>query len=323
MLQDILFILNNLDMWSKDETAPDIPLAWKSMTTKIRKDPMGTVLVIGACNYPFQLALTPLFGAIAAGNTVVLKPSEQTPNSAVVMKEIVEAALDPSCYAVVQGGVTEVQALLANKWDKIFFTGSQNVGRIVLTAAARHMTPVVLELGGLNPAIVTSEANPYIVARRLMWAKTLNAGQTCTAHNYILIERTILPAVVKELKRAYSSFYPNGSKDSADYTHIVSDSAFQRLKSMLDNSKGTIIFGGAVDAEDRYIEQTFVQVDTLDDSMIINEAFGPVCAIVPVDDVEEAIRIARKVQDTTLGVSVFGSTEEQQKGKLYWLPLTL
>ncbi|KAL1860167.1 Hexadecenal dehydrogenase [Paecilomyces lecythidis] len=284
------------------------------MAPKIRKDPMGSVLIIGACNYPFQLSFSPLFGAIAGGNTVVLKPSEQTPNSAVVMKELFEMALDSSCFAIVQGGVTEVQTLLASKWDKIFFTGSQAVGRIVLKAAAQHLTPVVLELGGLNPAIVTRKANPRIVARRLLWAKTLNAGQTCTAHNYILIERSILPAVVKELKRAYSSFYPNGSKDSADYTRIVSDAAFQRLKSMLDDSRGKLVLGGTVDEKDRYVEQTFIQVDSMDDSMIVNEAFGPICAIVPVNDVDEAIKVARKVQDTTLGAAVFGDANEQQKG---------
>ena len=137
-----------------------------------------------------------MIGAIAAGNSVVIKPSENAPNCAVVMQEIIEASLDPSCYSIVQGGVPETQALLAERWDKIFFTGGATVGRIVAKAAAPHLTPVVLELGGINPAIVSKSANPRLVARRMLWGKTLNAGQVCTSHNYLLIERELMPAVV-------------------------------------------------------------------------------------------------------------------------------
>lgn len=313
LLGEIIFTLKNLDKWLKDEPAPDIPWIYKALSPKIRKDPMGTVLVVGACNYPFQLTLSPMIGAIAAGNTVVIKPSEQPTNSAVVIQEILEAALDPSCYTVVQGAVTEMQTLLAEKWDKIFFTGSQTVGRIIAKAAAPHMTPVVLELGGLNPAIVTRNADPRIVARRLLWAKTLNGGQTCTAQNYILVEKSILPALVEELKKAYRAFYPSGSSKGSDYTRIVSEKAFHRLKAMIDDSKGKILFGGTVDEKDLYIEQTFIEVDSIEDSMVINEAFGPICAVYTVDNVDEAIATARKVQDTTLGVAVFGNAKEHQK----------
>jgi beta-apo-4'-carotenal oxygenase len=315
MMGDILFTLKNIDKWLKDESAPDIALPFKPLSPKIRKDPMGTVLIVGPCNYPFQLTMVPLFGAIAAGNSVVIKPSEQTPNSAIVMQELVEAALDPSCYTVVQGAIDQMKALLDERWDKIFFTGSHAVGRIISKAAAPYMTPVVLELGGLNPAIVTRNANPRIVARRLLWAKSMNAGQTCTAQNYVLIEKSVLPAVLEELKKAYKSFYPNGSKGSPEYSRIVSDRAFQRLKKMIDDSKGKIIFGGATDEKERYIEQTFIQVDSLEDSMIVNEAFGPICAVVTIDNVDEAISIAKKVQDTTLGIAVFGNSAEQQKGE--------
>jgi beta-apo-4'-carotenal oxygenase len=311
---DLLFTLKNLDKWLKDEPAPDIPLTFKALRPRIRKDPMGAVLIVGPCNYPFQLTMVPLFGAIAAGNTVVFKPSEISASCAVVMQEIIEAALDPSCYTVVQGSIPQMQALLAERWDKIFFTGSTNVGRIVSKAAAVHMTPVVLELGGLNPAIVTRHANPRIVARRLLWAKTMNAGQTCTAQNYILIEKSILPRVMEEFRNAYKDFYPDGNKESPDYSRIVTDSAFQRLKSMIDESKGKIIFGGTLDEKERYIEPTFIQVDALDDSMIVHEAFGPICAVMTVDNVDEAIKIATKIQDTTLGLAVFGTKEEQERG---------
>lgn len=313
LLDEILFILKNLDKWVKDEPAPDVPFIYKAMAPKIRKDPMGTVLIIGPCNYPVLLSIGPMLGAIAAGNTVVLKPSEQTPNAAVVIQEIVEASLDTSCYTVVQGAVTEMQALLAEKWDKIFFTGSQAVGRIISKAAAPHMTPVVLELGGLNPAIVTRNADLRVAARRLLWAKSLNGGQTCTAQNYILIEKSILPQLVEALKKAYKSFYPEGSSKGPDFTRLVNDRAFQRLKAMIDESKGKILLGGATDEKERYIEQTFIQVDSAEDSMIVNEAFGPICAVVAVENLDEAIKFALKVQDTTLGLAVFGSSEEQQK----------
>lgn len=139
------------------------------------------------------MTLGPVIGAIAAGNTVVIKPSENAANSAVVMQEIVEAALDPSCYSIIQGGVPETQALLAERWDKIFFTGGATVGRIIAKAAAPNLTPVVLELGGINPAIVSRSANPRLVARRMLWGKTLNAGQVCTSHNYLLIDRQMVP----------------------------------------------------------------------------------------------------------------------------------
>jgi beta-apo-4'-carotenal oxygenase len=313
LLAEILFALKNLDKWLKDEPAPDIPFTYKALAPKIRKDPMGTVLVIGPYNYPFQLTLGPVIGAIAAGNTVVLKPSEQPANSAVLIQEVIEAALDPTCYTTVQGAVTETQALLAEKWDKIFFTGSPTVGRIVAKAAALHMTPVVLELGGLNPAIVTRNADLRVAARRLLWAKTLNGGQTCTAQNYVLIEKSILPQFVEELKKTYKSFYPEGSSQESGYTRVINERAFHRLKGMLDDSKGKIIFGGTVDEKDRYIEQTFVQVDSIEDSLIVNEAFGPLCGVIAVENFDEAIETARKVQDTTLGLSVFGNSEEHQK----------
>ena len=268
-----------------------------------------------AFNYPFQLTLGPVIGAIAAGNTVVIKPSENAPRSAVVMQKVVEAALDPSCYTVVQGAVPETQALLAERWDKIFFTGGANVGRIIAKAAAEHLTPVVLELGGLNPAIVTSNANPRLVARRMLWAKIINAGQICTSQNYLLVERPLVPQVVEEFKKAYKEFYPNGAKDSSDYCRIANLAHFQRLKSMLDNSKGKIVMGGPMDEKDLYLEPTVVQVESVDDSLCTQESFGPFIPILAVDNVDEAISLANGVQSTPLGVYPFGNKADIAKSK--------
>jgi beta-apo-4'-carotenal oxygenase len=266
------------------------------------------------------LTLGPVIGAIAAGNTVVIKPSENAPNSAVVIQQIVEASLDPSCYTVIQGGIPETQALLAERWDKIFFTGGANVGRIVAKAAAPHLTPVVLELGGLNPAIVTKNANPRLVARRLLWSKLMNAGQICTSQNYILVDRAIVPAVVEEFKKAYKEFYPNGAKASPDYSRIINEGAFQRLKGMIDNSKGKILMGGTMDEKERFIEPTLVQVDSTDDSMLVQESFGPLIPILPVDNLDEAVKIANGIMSTPLGIYPFGTKAETEKSTSFLPP---
>ncbi|KAI9373829.1 Aldehyde/histidinol dehydrogenase [Aspergillus egyptiacus] len=310
---DIVFISKNLHKWVKDEKAEDIDLTFKFMNPKIRKDPLGTVLVIGAFNFPFQLTLGPVLGAIAAGNTVVIKPSENAPRSAVVMQQIVESALDPSCYTIIQGGVPETQALLAERWDKIFFTGGATVGRLIAKAAAPHLTPVVLELGGINPAIVTKSANPRLVARRMLWGKLMNAGQVCTSQNYLLVDRSLVPAVVEEFKKAYKEFYPRGAKASPDYARIVNEGAFRRLKAMIDNSKGQILMGGTMDEKDLFIEPTLVQVESPDDSMIVQESFGPLIPILPVDNLDEAVSIANGVQSTPLGLYPFGSKADTDK----------
>ncbi len=266
-----------------------------------------------AFNFPFQLTLGPVLGAIAAGNTVVIKPSENAPKSAVVMQKIIESSLDPSCYTFVQGAVPETQALLAERWDKIFFTGGAAVGRIIAKAAAPHLTPVVLELGGINPAIVTKSANPRLVARRMLWGKLMNAGQVCTSQNYLLVDRSLVPAVVDEFKKAYKEFYPRGAKASPDYSRIVNEGAFHRLKGMIDNSQGKILMGGTMDEKDLFIEPTVVQVESPDDSMLVQESFGPLIPILPVDNLDEAVNIANSIQSTPLGLYPFGSKADTEK----------
>ncbi|KAJ5810003.1 Hexadecenal dehydrogenase [Penicillium pulvis] len=313
LLNDIIFACRNLHKWMKDEKAEDIELTYKFMSPKIRKDPLGVVLVIGPFNFPFQLTLGPVIGAIAAGNTVILKPSENASHSAAMLQKLFEASLDPACYSVVQGGVSETQALLAERWDKIFFTGSTNVGRIVAKAAAPNLTPVVLELGGINPAFVTKSADPRLVARRMLWGKLLNAGQICTSQNYLLVDKTLVSQVIEEFKKAYKEFYPNGAKGSSDFCHIINQASFQRLKSMLDNTKGKIMMGGTMDEKELFIEPTVVQVDSIDDSMCSQESFGPFITILPVDNLDEAISLANGISSTPLGVYPFGSKADVEK----------
>jgi beta-apo-4'-carotenal oxygenase len=312
---DIVFVTKNLEKWSKDEPAPDIPLMNTLLNPIIRKEPLGTILIIGAYNFPVQLSLGPFIGAIAAGCTGVLKPSEVSPATAMVLKKMVEESLDPSAFVVLNGGVQETTALLDEKWDKIFYTGSGNVGTIIAKKAAETLTPVTLELGGRNPAIVTKNADPRLAARRLLWGKLLNAGQVCISQNYIMVDREILPALVEQMKIALKEFLPNGSKASPDYGRIVNKRHFSRIKKMLDETRGEILIGGEVDENENFIELTVVRVDDANDSMIVDESFGPLVPLLAVDNIEEAIRIANSVDATPLGLYPFGTKAETSKSE--------
>ncbi|KAI6710866.1 hypothetical protein JHW43_006597 [Diplocarpon mali] len=276
-------------------------------------EPLGTVLVIGAYNFPIQLSLGPLIGAIAAGCTGILKPSEVSPASAMVMKKIVEEYLDPSAYALVNGAIPETTALLDEKWDKIFYTGGAGVGTIIAKKAAETLTPITLELGGRNPAIVTKNADPRLAARRLVWGKIHNAGQVCISQNYIMVEKEILSAFVEQLKIAFKEFYPNGQKSSPDYARIVNNRHFRRIKKMVDDSRGKILIGGEMDEAENFIEMTVVQVDDVKDSMIVDESFGPLIPLLAIENVEEAISIANSVHSTPLGLYPFGTKAETDK----------
>ncbi|KAL8873805.1 MAG: hypothetical protein Q9174_000791, partial [Haloplaca sp. 1 TL-2023] len=312
-LNDIVFVTQNLEKWVKDETAPDIPLANKLLSPRIRKDPLGAVLIIGTYNFPVNLCITPLVGAIAAGCTAVLKPSESAPYVARALQHIVETSLDVSCYAVVQGAIPETSTLLEEKWDKIFYTGSATVAKIIAKKAAETLTPVTLELGGRNPAIVTKNANVRLAAKRLLWGKIMNAGQVCISQNYIMVDKEILDPFIKEIKIAMDSFYPNGVKDSEDFARIVNGKQWSRLKNMLDNSKGKIVLGGDMDESQRYIGPTVILVDSPQDSLVADESFGPLIPILPVEDLDTAIRIAGEVHRTPLGMYPFGNKSETER----------
>lgn len=254
-----------------------------------------------------------MIGAISGGNTVILKPSENSPNSAAVMEKVMKESLDPDCYACIQGSVPEMKVLLQERWDKIFFTGSANVGKIITQAAAPHLTPVTLELGGRNPAIITRKADVKLAARRLLWAKTMNAGQVCISQNYTLVDKQVLDQFVKELQAALKEFYPNGAKASEDYGRMVNIGAFNRVKKMLDGTTGKIVAGGTMDADELFIEPTVVVITDPEDSLMQDESFGPLLPVLGVDNLDEAIHIANKTHETPLGVYAFGSKEETDK----------
>ncbi|KAI1006101.1 Beta-apo-4'-carotenal oxygenase [Podosphaera aphanis] len=310
---DILYVTEKLKKWMEDESVPDISLLNSVLNPTIRKEPLGTVLVIGAYNFPFQLSVCPFVGAIAAGCTGVLKPSEMSPASARVLETIFKEYLDPTSYVVVNGGIPETNALLNEKWNKIFYTGSSQVGTIIAQKAAESLTPVCLELGGRNPAIVTKNTDARLAARRLLWGKIMNAGQLCVSQNYILVERDILPAFVEQMKCALHDFYPNGQKSSPDFARIVNKRHFLRIKKMLDDTRGKILIGGGTDEADKFIEITVVKVEDINDSMIVEESFGPLIPIMAFDGVEEAVSIANSVHSTPLALYTFGTKAETDK----------
>jgi beta-apo-4'-carotenal oxygenase len=310
---DIVFVTKNLEKWAAEEKAPDMPLTNQLMSPIIRKDPLGAVLVIGCWNFPVQLSLGPLIGAIAAGCTAVLKPSEISPHTAMVLKKIVEESLDKDAYVVANGGKDETTVLLNEKWDKIFYTGNATVGTIIAKKAAETLTPVTLELGGRNPAIVTKNTDARLAARRLLWGKFLNAGQVCISQNYIMVDEEIYDAFIEQMKIAMKEFYPQGAKASPDFSRIVSAHHFNRIKKMLDSTKGTIIIGGETDSSENYIEPTVVLVNDEKDSLIADESFGPLMPILKIKNLDEAIRIANEVHSTPLSLYAFGNKQEVAK----------
>ncbi|KAI8292478.1 Beta-apo-4'-carotenal oxygenase [Colletotrichum sp. SAR11_57] len=313
-ISDCMFAIQNLATWIQDDKNIDVFLPFSLLRPRIRKQPLGTVLIIGTYNFPVQLNICPLIGAIAAGCTAVVKPSENAPATAMILKGIIEDYLDTDSYKVVNGAVPETTALLDQKWDKILYTGGVNVAKIISRKASETLTPVCLELGGKNPAFVTSNADLRLAARRLLWGKTLNAGQVCVSHNYVLIERELVKDFVKFLRESYAEFFPKGAKESPDFCRIINAQHFDRMKNMLDNTRGQKVLGGDTDRNDLYIEPTAVLVDDLHDIMVQEESFGPIWAIVPYDNLEDAIAIANETDSTALALMAFGSPSENEKG---------
>jgi aldehyde dehydrogenase (NAD+) len=259
-------------------------------TAKILTEPLGVALVIAPWNYPVQLLLLPMAYAIAAGNAVVGKPSEITPNTSAAIARLVPRYLDERAIAIVEGDAPVVTSLLEQRWDHIFYTGNGRIGRIVMEAAAKHLTPVVLELGGKSPTIVDRSADLKVAARRIAWGKFLNAGQTCIAPDYVLVDRKVETAFVDELQQALRNFYGADPATTADYARIVSDRHHERLSGYLDQrTTGHIVCGGTADAGQRYLAPTVVSDVSWDEPMMQDEIFGPILPVLAVDGIDEAI----------------------------------
>lgn len=276
----------NLEAWTSPRRVPT-PLFAKPATAEIIREPLGLVLVIAPWNYPVQLTLSPLVGAIAAGNAVVVKPSEISTNAERALAELLPQYLDPTVFGLVTGGVDVTGDLLTERFDHIFFTGSTAVGKVIMRAAAEHLTPVTLELGGKSPAFVDATCDLTAAARRLAWGKFLNAGQTCVAPDYVLVTPDARDTLVEKLGRAIREFYGKDPKNSRDYGRIIDERHFDRLTAML--ASGTVAHGANHDRASRYIEPTVLTDPDPDSPLMTEEIFGPLLPVVTVPGVDAAI----------------------------------
>ncbi|XP_032496558.1 aldehyde dehydrogenase family 3 member B1 isoform X2 [Phocoena sinus] len=288
---EINLALRNLRAWMKDEKVPT-NLATQLDSAFIRKEPFGLVLVIAPWNYPLNLSLEPLVGALAAGNCVVLKPSEISKGTEKVLAEVLPRYLDQSCFAVVLGGPQETGQLLEHKFDYIFFTGSPRVGKVVMAAAAEHLTPVTLELGGKNPCYVDDNCDPQTVANRVAFFRYFNAGQTCVAPDYILCSPEMQARLLPALQSAITRFYGEDPQSSPDLGRIISEKNFQRLRCLL--SCGRVAIGGQSDESDRYIAPTVLVGVQETEPVMQEEIFGPILPIMNVRSLDEAIEFIRR-----------------------------
>ncbi len=275
VLNDIKYYLKNLKSLSKPKKVRT-NLANQFGKSRIHNEPLGNILVIGAWNYPYQLSLSPIVAALAAGNCCILKPSEIAENTMKVMAKIINKNFPPEYLYVYEGGIDETTELLKLKFDKIFFTGSTKIGNIVYKAAAENLTPVVLELGGKSPAIITKDANLEVAAKRIVWGKFLNAGQTCVAPDYLLVEESIQEQFLEMLRKNIQQF--KYEPQSEHYTKIINQKNFQRLIKLIDQDK--IYFGGNSDEENRYIEPTILTNINWKDEVMQEEIFGPILPVI-------------------------------------------
>ena len=263
------------------------PLAAAPSRSMLVPQPLGMTLIVAPWNYPVQLALAPLIGAVAAGNVCVLKPSELAPASSAVVKAIVDMAFDPKWVATIEGGIETSQALLEHRWDHIFFTGGTEVGRIYAKAGAEHLSRVTLELGGKSPTIVTDTADLDVAAKRIAWGKWFNVGQTCIAPDYILAHSSIRKELVEKIGAAVKSFYGEDPQKSEDYGRIINDRHFARIAGLIDADK--VAIGGQTDAADRYIAPTVLTDVTHEDKVMGQEIFGPVLPVMEYDSMDDVL----------------------------------
>jgi acyl-CoA reductase-like NAD-dependent aldehyde dehydrogenase len=305
--EEINYAIKHLRSWAKPQKVATSLTTFPSRA-EIHPEPLGVALIIGPWNYPFQLMIAPLVGAIAAGNCAMLKPSELAPRTSQVVTRLIEATFAPNYIAVVEGDVEASQALLEEKFDHIFFTGGTAIGKVIMAAAARHLTPVTLELGGKSPCIVDRDIHVEHTARRIVWGKFLNAGQTCVAPDYLLVDRQIKPALLEAIQKTIQEFYGANPAQSPDFGRLISDRHFSRVAGLL---KGKILVGGETKAEERYIAPTVIDQVSWTDGVMEEEIFGPILPVLEYEDLGEAIAQIRD-RPKPLALYVFSRNKEVQ-----------
>lgn len=309
VIGEINYALKNLDDWVSPEKVPGSLVNFPS-ENYILKEPYGSVLIIAPWNYPVQLSLLPLVGALAAGNTAIIKPSELTPHTSGALSDLIALYFPSDIVAVCEGGIETGKALLNLDFNYIFFTGSTGVGKIIMQSAASRLIPVTLELGGKTPCIVDETADLEISAKRIAWGKFVNAGQTCVAPDYLLVHPAIKEKFLEELKKAITSLYGDDPEQSEDYPRIINEDHFNRISSFMNNGK--LAIGGKTNAATNYISPTILDEVTWSDPIMEDEIFGPVLPVLTYNDLKDVVSQIRKAP-RPLALYLFTTNEEAEK----------
>ena len=308
VIKEIDYAIKRLKLWTKPKQAAT---SWQMFPSSAKSypEPLGVVLIIGAWNYPVQLNILPLVGAIAAGNCAVIKPSEMAPHTSRVIAEIIEKHFAPEYITVVEGGVETSQKLLKEKFNHIFFTGGKAIGKIVMEEAAKHLTPVTLELGGKSPCIVDIESDLQISARRITWGKFFNAGQSCVAPDYLLVNKRIKENLLNNLEKCLKEFYGDRPASSPNYARIINQKHYERLVKFLE---GDIWIGGESNPDEYYIAPTVIDNVSWEDPVMEEEIFGPILPVIEYTDISEAIALINSRQKP-LALYLFSKNKNLQK----------
>ncbi len=309
VLEEIRYHLRHLNHWVKSESVSN-PITNFPGSAYLTHEPKGTVLIIAPWNYPMQLLIAPLVGAISAGNTVILKPSELAVNTAKIMEEVINTCFEKEYVHVVNGGVETSKHLLSLEFDHIFFTGSTHVGRIVAQEAAKKLIPVTLELGGKSPCIVDKDADVKLAARRIIWGKLINAGQTCIAPDYLFVHEKIKGKLIPELIKAVKSFYGEDVEQSPDYPRIINEPNVHRLAHLIEGAE--IIHGGKYDLSSRYFEPTILNNVDFKMPVMQQEIFGPVLPVITFRELDEVIKQSNKMPKP-LAMYFFSKNKKNQQ----------
>jgi len=313
---EIDHIIANLKRWSKPKRRSSRLVNFPAKSYII-PEPLGVTLVIGAWNYPYQLSLVPAITSLGAGNTVILKPSELPANTSAIMAKLINENFSSEYFHVIEGGVDKTTELLSYRYDKIFFTGSTTVGKIIYQAAAKQLSPVTLELGGKSPAFIFADCDLKVTAKRLVWAKFFNAGQTCVAPDYILVEKFIEEEFLKALKKEIKARYTSQYTDSENYTQIINLKNFDRLIGLID--KGKVYCGGNTDRENRFISPTILQNITFEDEVMKEEIFGPILPILSFENLDATIKLVKE-KPSPLSLYVYSKNKKTIQKILHEVP---
>lgn len=310
--QEIKLAQKSLSNWMKTRQI-NVPVSLKPAQALLQPDPLGCILIIGPWNYPFSLTLQPLVGALAAGNTAVLKPSEHAPNVSNLIKKLIEEYFPPEIVQVFEGDGNIAADLMTRQFDHVFFTGGENIGKKVMEAASKNLTPVTLELGGKSPAVVIDGANLEVTAKRVIWGKSLNAGQTCIAPDHLLVEDKLFDSLISNLINSINDFYGNTPLDSKHLGSIINEKQFNRLNNLLTQAKknNQIIYGGDSNEKEKRISPTLIKIDNRNDPLMKEELFGPLLPILSIKNLDQAISDF-KLLPKPLALYLFGGGEKEQ-----------